>query len=161
MKIDESKVVYIAFQLKGDDGEIIDQATAEDPLPFIFGKGQIIPGLENALSGKSKGEKFDVSLSPEEAFGSYEEEYVQEATKDMFEDVGEIKLGMDIEVEMNTEEGEMAALGRVVKIEEDKVFIDLNHPLAGKKLDYSVEVINVRDQTPEEEDLGTIKEFAD
>ena len=94
MKIDESKVVYIAFQLKGDDGEIIDQATAEDPLPFIFGKGQIIPGLENALSGKSKGEKFDVSLSPEEAFGSYEEEYVQEATKDMFEDVGEIKLGM-------------------------------------------------------------------
>ncbi|MEK9727992.1 MAG: peptidylprolyl isomerase [Candidatus Margulisiibacteriota bacterium] len=161
MKIDQDSVVYIAFELKNDAGEVIDKATTEDPLPFIFGKAQIIPGLENALLGKSKGDNLTVELSPEDAFGDYEEEYIQEANIEMFNELGEIKVGMDIEVEMSTDDGPMAALGRILSIEDDKVFIDLNHPLAGKKLNYSVEVINVRELTPEEEDLGTIKDFVD
>ena len=161
MKIENDRVIYIAFTLKDESGNLLDEAPQDEPLPFIYGRGQLIPGLESALKDKQVGESFEVTLTPEEAFGTHEEELLQVATKDMFEDIDPIEIGMDIEVEMTTDEGEMMTLGRVVKVEGDDVLIDLNHPLAGRVLNYNVNVIDIREMTAEEQDLGIIKELMD
>jgi FKBP-type peptidyl-prolyl cis-trans isomerase SlyD len=159
MKIEKDSVVYIAFTLKGTDGEVLDQATADDPLPFIIGQDQVIPGLEKALIGKTDNDTLTLTLSPEEAFGVYQDDYVQEASKDMFEDADDLTEGMTVEVQMDTEDGDMMAMGTITKMTNDVVLVDLNHPLAGKTLHYDLEVVFVRQATPEEQDLGVINDF--
>tara|TARA_A100001015_G_C15029466_1_gene732361 strand:+ start:2731 stop:3216 length:486 start_codon:yes stop_codon:yes gene_type:complete len=159
MKIEENCVVYISFKMTDESKNILDEASTEQPLPFIFGRGQIVPGLEDELKGKTKGDKVTVTLEPDDAFGEFEEDYLQLVKKELFQDVGDIEIGMDIEVEMDTEDGQMMAMAKVVEDNGDQILIDLNHPFAGRKLTYNVEVLDVREQTPEEEDLGTIKEF--
>ena len=105
--------------------------------------------------------KLILVIEPEDAFGEYDEAYVQEASKDMFDQIDDLIEGMDVEVEVETEEGNTLAMARIKSIKDNKVTLDLNHPLAGKTLDYSIEVISTREMTAEEQDIGNIRELID
>ncbi|MGC6367981.1 MAG: FKBP-type peptidyl-prolyl cis-trans isomerase [Candidatus Marinamargulisbacteria bacterium] len=161
MTIKADTVVYIAFTLKDKNGELLDEATKDMPLPFVAGHDQIIPSLEAALIGKKDGDKINLVIEPEDAFGEYDEAYVQEASKDMFDQIDDLIEGMDVEVEVETEDGNTLAMARIKSIKDNKVTLDLNHPLAGKTLDYSIEVISTREMTAEEQDIGNIRELID
>lgn len=159
MNIKKESVVYISFTSKDDTGEVMDEIPQNEPLPFIFGRNQIIPGLESQLEGKIEGDEISVVLKPEDAFGEYNEELVKELSMAAFEDFEDLEVGSEIELEVETDEGDITTIGRVLSLSKEDVTIDLNHPLAGKKLHYEVKVLAVRDQTAEEMDMGTIKEF--
>lgn len=161
MAIQEDTVVYIAFKLKNTNGDVLDEASKDAPLPFIAGREQIIPGLEAALLGKQDGDIVNIVIQPDDAFGNYDEAFIQEASKDMFNEVEGLAEGMDVEVEVETEEGNALAMAKITKINDETVILDLNHPLAGQTLSYEVEVVATREMTAEEMDLGNIKELID
>ena len=83
MKIEENCVVYISFKMTDESKNVLDEASTEQPLPFIFGRGQIVPGLEDELKGKTKGDKVTVTLEPDDAL-KFEEDYLQLVKKSCF-----------------------------------------------------------------------------
>lgn len=152
MKIEKNKVVAIHYTLKDQDGNTLDSSEGKTPLPYIQGIGQLIPGLESQLEGKVKGDQLQAQVEPGDAYGEYREDMVFEVNKDGFRGEEELQTGMQVEVELD--EGKSVAV--VSKIEGDKVWLDLNHPLAGQKLFFDVEVMEVREATPEELDHGHV-----
>lgn len=146
MQVSENKVVSIHYTLKNDAGEVIDSSVGRAPLSYLHGIGDIIPGLEKALEGKSKGDRVDVSLVPEEAYGLRNEALIQTLPKSAFEMAGEIEPGMQFQVQ--TPVG--SRILTVVEVYDDDVIVDGNHPLAGETLHFSVEIIDVREATAEE-----------
>ncbi|MCD6346239.1 MAG: peptidylprolyl isomerase [Bacteroidales bacterium] len=146
MKIEKNKVVAIHYTLKSDDGHVLDSSEGKSPLPFIHGIGQLIPGLENELAGKEAGAKLNAVIAPSDAYGEYNSEMVFQVSKDGFRGDEELKVGMQVEVEL--EQGK--SIAEVSKIEDDQVTLDVNHPLAGMTLHFDVEVMDVRDATEEE-----------
>jgi FKBP-type peptidyl-prolyl cis-trans isomerase SlyD len=152
MLISAQKVVYIHYTLTGEDGEVIDSSAGHAPLAYIHGMGNIIPGLENALTGKRAGDKLQVSIAPEEGYGERDESMIQAAPKDAFHGVEAIEPGMKFHAE--TPYG--AQLVTVLEVRDDEVILDGNHPMAGLTLNFDVEVAEVRDATPEELDHGHV-----
>lgn len=146
----ENVVGAIAYTLTVD-GEVVDVVDRDDPIEYLHGAENIVPGLEAALEGKSKGDKFDVVIQPEDGYGEYDEEDVQEIPADEFDDLKGLKVGMDIE--LMDEDGESYE-ATIIKITPKAVTLDFNPPLAGKVLNYSVEVIDVREATESELDMG-------
>lgn len=145
-QISENKVVYFNYTLTNDDGEILDQSNSE-PLAYLHGFGNIILGLENALVGKSIGDKLTVTVEPADAYGEYMEEAVQEVPRANFQGVDNIEAGMQFQSQ--TEDGHVM-LVTVRDVQEDIVVVDANHPLAGERLTFDVEIVDVRDATQEE-----------
>lgn len=146
MKIDDKKFVELDYTLTVD-GEVIDQSSPDMPFGFVFGEGSLIPGFEKNIKGKKAGDKLDFTLAPEEAYGESHPEMIADVSKEAFMINGEIESGLlDIgnQIPMLTEEG-TRMLGRVIANEGDKVKMDFNHPLAGKKLHFTAEILNVRD----------------
>lgn len=142
MKIEKDKMVQLHYTLKNSANEILDSSEGIEPLPYLHGNGMLIAGLEKALEGKEVGEKFSVAIEPEEAYGLRSEELVIEVDRNQFEDGSQIEVGMQFD-----------AGGRIVEvkaIDGDKITIDANHPLAGEKLFFDVEIVEVRDATAEE-----------
>ena len=123
MAIKENTVVYIAFKLKDTNGDVLDEATKDAPLPFIAGREQIIPGLEAALFGKNDGDKINIVIQPDEAFGNYDEAFIQETSKEMFDEVDGLAEGMEVEVEVETEEGTTLAIAKIAKITNENVIL--------------------------------------
>ncbi|BCX88338.1 FKBP-type peptidyl-prolyl cis-trans isomerase SlyD [Methylomarinovum tepidoasis] len=152
MQVSENKVVSIHYTLKNDAGEVIDSSEGREPLTYLHGVGNIIPGLEKALEGKDVGEHVDVSIAPEEAYGERNDALVQAVPRSAFEGVDEIKPGMQFQAQ--TPAG-MQIL-TVVKVEGDEVIVDGNHPLAGETLHFSVDITDVRDATEEEKSHGHV-----
>ncbi|BCX81086.1 FKBP-type peptidyl-prolyl cis-trans isomerase SlyD [Methylomarinovum caldicuralii] len=152
MQVSENKVVSIHYTLKNDAGEVIDSSEGREPLTYLHGVGNIIPGLEKALEGKDVGEHVDVSIAPEEAYGERNDALVQAVPRSAFEGVDEIKPGMQFQAQ--TPAG-MQIL-TVVKVEGDEVIVDGNHPLAGETLHFSVDIADVRDATEEEKRHGQV-----
>ena len=150
MKVAKNKVVSIHYTLKSDAGEILDTSDGRDPLAYIQGNGQLIPGLEKELEGKEKGEELKVVIPPAEAYGEHSEEQVFVVGKDGFQ--GEEELVVGLQVQLDTGNGQ--AVGVVTKIEGDDVTLDLNHPLAGANLHFDVKIEDVRDATKDELDHG-------
>ncbi len=142
-------VVSITYQLSVD-GEVVNSADTNDPLEYLHGSGEIIPGLEAAIEGKTVGHKFSITLSPEDAYGEYDEENLEEIDKDSIPD--DLEIGAVVEVE--DEEG--VYLAHVKEIHDDYVLLDFNPPLAGKTLTYNVEILSARMATPEELDHGHV-----
>lgn len=145
MAIEKNQIVSIEYEVS--DGEkIVDSNVGEIPLVFMFGKGQIIPGLENAIANMSIGEKAEVLVKAEDAYGEYNEEAKQEVPIDQFS-------GIDLEVGMTLYgQGEDGGTVQVVvkEIGRDNVIIDFNHPLAGKDLSFIVAINNIREASAEE-----------
>ena len=146
MQIAEHKVVTLNYTLKDNDGTVIDESR-DGSFIYLHGASNIIPGLENALTGKISGDQMSVSVAPEEAYGARDEERIESVPRDMFPSDVEIEPGMQFHAE--GPEGHAITIV-VVAVEDDKVKIDGNHPLAGVALNFDVEVMDVRDATSEE-----------
>lgn len=146
MHIVDNNVVSFHYTLKNDQGEVIESSTGQDPLEYLHGHRNIIPGLEKELAGKSVGDKFTATIDPESAYGNYDETLLQTLLRGEFEGVDEIEIGMQFEVEDSNGRG----LLTVTKIEGDEVTVDGNHPLAGERLIFEVEVVDRREASEEE-----------
>ncbi len=146
MKIGKDKVVSIEYTLKNADGTVIDTSDGRDPLDYIHGAGNIVPGLEDALAGRSAGDELTVTIPPEEAYGPRDDSLTQAVDRKIFETEEELKVGMQFKTP--TEQGVMIVT--VTGIDGDSVTVDSNHPLAGETLTFDVAVVHVRDATEEE-----------
>jgi len=152
VKIDNKKVVAIHYTLTAKDGQVIDSSDGTEPLNYLHGYGNIIPGLEEVLIGKITGDKISASIPPEKAYGVYNENDKIQATKSQFEGIDEIKVGMDIQTKTN----DGVKMYRVEKIFGDTVILDGNHTLAGETLNFEVEVVDIRDASEEELEHGHV-----
>lgn len=146
MQIAKHKVVTIDYTLKDDDGNVIDQSEGGN-FSYLHGANNIIPGLENALMGKTAGEELSVSLGPEEGYGQRNESLKQVVSKDMFQSTEDIEVGRQFYAQ--SPDGQQLII-TVSEINGDEVTIDANHPLAGVNLNFDVTVIDVREPSDEE-----------
>lgn len=152
MQIADNTVVTIDYTLKDDDGNILD-SSSDGQFAYLHGSNNIIPGLENALTGKSSGDEIDVKVSPAEGYGERHDSMVQAVPRDMFDSEQEIQVGMQFHAQ--SPEGEMIVV-TVTDVEGDDITVDGNHPLAGKNLNFGVKVVDVREATSEELDHGHV-----
>lgn len=146
MKIEADKWVAIHYTLIDDDGNIIDSSVGGEPLGFVQGRGYLIPGLERELEGKEPGAKFKAVIAPADGYGEIDPRMIAEVPREQFEFEGEITIGMQFQV--MTQMG--PTIVRVVEVGPEKIKIDANHELAGKNLNFDVEVVEVRDATEDE-----------
>ncbi|WP_309570240.1 peptidylprolyl isomerase [Deinococcus sp.] len=148
MNITQDKVVELDYKLTVD-GEVIDQSEAGEPLTYLHGHSNIIPGLEKALEGHTTGDNVTVTVAPEDGYGERDEENVEELDRADFED--DIEIGATYYAQ--AEDGSVIPF-TVMSIEGDTVQVDFNPPLAGETLNFDVTVLGVRDATSEELDHG-------
>ena len=146
MQVGTNSVVSIHYTLKDETGEVLDASEGREPLDYIHGSGQIIPGLENALEGKSQGEELSVVIEPENGYGTRDESLVHEVPKSEFETPDEIEVGMQFRV--GDEGGTLIMV--VAGVGDEVVTLDGNHPLAGVTLSFDVSIADVREATEEE-----------
>lgn len=150
MKIAVDKVVEIDYVLTVD-GVIVDQSEEGHPLPYLHGAQNIIVGLEKSLEGKQVGDSFSVTVSPEEGYGEYDADNIQQLSRADFED--DIEVGETYYAE--NADGSVIPF-RVTSLEDDEVSVDFNSDLAGKTLHFQVTVRTIRDATPEELQHGHV-----
>jgi FKBP-type peptidyl-prolyl cis-trans isomerase SlyD len=127
MQIAHQKVVSIHYTLTNVDGDIIDSSEGSEPLSYLHGFGNIIPGLENALTGRKAGDRLTVSVTPAEGYGERDDGMIQTVPRNAFQGVDEIQPGMQFQAQ--SPEG--MQLVTVIGVEEDQVILDGNHPMAG------------------------------
>ena len=152
MQVAKNKVVSINYTLTDDAHNVIDSSDGDEPLTYLHGSNNIIPGLENALTGKSVGDKLKVTVVPEEAYGERVEDMVQVVPRDRFEPDAELEVGMQFQ----TPTDDSVSVVTITKVDADSVTVDANHPLAGLTLLFSVEVVDVRDASAEELSHGHV-----
>jgi len=151
MKIAKDSVVGLEYTLHLGDGETVDESGPDEPLEYLHGHDQIVPGLETALAGKEVGFTSKVVVTPQDGYGDHDPEGVQEVDRSAFPPGADITVGNTLAAE--SEDGEDVPF--VVKeVKGDKIVIDLNHPLAGKTLHFDVTVKTVRAATAEELEHG-------
>lgn len=147
-RIDNDVVVTLNYRLTLDDGELVEESDPSDPLVYLHGHDNIIPGLENALTGLGSGETKQVIVEAADAYGEYDEEDVEEVMLDELPDDFKPEVGMILEVSDEDDEGEL--VGIITEITDESLMLDLNHPLAGKRLHFDVTIIELRNAEPEE-----------
>ncbi|WP_421869212.1 peptidylprolyl isomerase [Motiliproteus sp.] len=152
MQISDNKVVSIHYTLTSPDGEVIDSSDGAEPLTYLQGHGNLISGLEKELVGKSQGDKLNVVVEPEEAYGNVVEEMIQTVPRDAFTGVDAIEVGMRFEA--STAGGPVSVV--VTAVDAETVTVDGNHPLAGQTLTFAVEVMEVREATEDELSHGHV-----
>ena len=151
MTIENGKVVSFHYTLTNKDGVVLDKSQ-DQPMPYLHGAGNIIPGLEKELTGKNVGDKLTVSVPAAEAYGEYHEQLVNEVPREAFQGVDVIEPGMQFQA--NTPEGVQVIT--VKAVEGDLVIVDANHPLAGQDLNFEVEIVEIRDASAEELEHGHV-----
>lgn len=152
MQISEQKVVSIHYTLTNDAGETLDSSSGGDPLVYLHGNQNIIPGLEAALNGKSVGDSIQVSIEPADGYGEYNAELTQVVPSEMFQGVERIEVGMQFQAQ--TSEGVQVV--RIADVDGDNVTVDGNHPLAGERLHFDVAVEEIREASSEELEHGHV-----
>jgi FKBP-type peptidyl-prolyl cis-trans isomerase SlyD len=152
MDISKGKVVSIDYILHDADGKLLDSSDEGDPLVYLHGNENIIPGLERQLEGKTVGDKLACVIPAADGYGERNEELVLKVSKTEFGPNAEVTPGMQFEA--RSEEG--TQIVTVVKVEGDEVTIDANHPLAGEALHFQVNVVDVREATAEELEHGHV-----
>jgi len=152
MKVENNKVVQMHYHLTDADKNVLDSSKGREPLAYIHGIGNIIPGLEKQLTGKEVGDKVAAVVEPAEAYGERDENLMQIVPMSGFQGDEELQVGMQVQV--GTERG--PAIASVAKIEGEDVTLDINHPLAGLTLHFDVEIMDIRDATSEELDHGHV-----
>lgn len=155
MKISTNKYVTLTYDLhvgEGEERELVEQATIKKPLEFVFGTHAMLETFENYLEGLEEGDRFNFSLTPEEAYGEYDEDKIIDLPKTIFAIDGKIDEEVLFEgnmIPMMDADGNRL-MGSVMAIEDDVVTMDFNHPLAGETMFFEGEVVGVRDATPDE-----------
>lgn len=147
LSIGDNLAVSMHYKLTDSDGNVLDSSEGAEPLDYLHGAGNLIPGLEKALAGKVEGESVQVKVEPAEAYGEVMPELIEIVQKTAFQGVDSIEAGMAFEAQ-----GPDGAMQHVVvkKVEGDEVTVDANHPLAGVVLNFDVTIISVREATEEE-----------
>lgn len=146
MQIAKNRVVSIDYTLTNDKGEVLDKSSAGRPLHYIQGIGQLIPGLEKVLEGKTAGEALKAQIPAKDAYGERDDELRQSIPKENFSDIPNLAVGMELEAE--SDDG--VRVITVVGIEGEEVVVDGNHPLAGMDLTFDVTIVGVREATSDE-----------
>ena len=146
MKITQHSAVTIHYRLSDQEGRLLEDSFDSEPMLYVHGTENLITGLEAALDGKTKGEKLDVTISAEEAYGPYHDGLRQAVPLEAFGDIEDIVPGMRFIAE--TEMGQRPV--QVMEVKDDVVIVDGNHPLAGQSLNFSVEIVDVREASAEE-----------
>lgn len=157
MKIAKNTVPSVTYTLVVD-GEVVDMAEKDKPLSFIHGIGMMVPGFETNLEGLTSGAKYDFKLTPEEAYGAYNEEAVVDLPISTFMVDGKVNekmLTVGQVVPMQDQNGNPLN-GTIMEVNSESVKMDFNHMLAGKELNFTGEIIEVREATKEELEHGHI-----
>ncbi len=139
MKATKGRKVTVHYRGTLDDGQEFDSSEGREPLEFVVGGGDMVPGFEKAVVGMEPGQKKTVILEPEDAYGAYEDELVIEGPRNAFPE-GELKVGQSYTVHLRRGQ---EAVGRVLRLGQDTVALDFNHPLAGKRLTFDLHVVSV------------------
>jgi len=147
-RVEDSIVVAINYILTVD-GEVLDSTDPDgaSPLEYLHGVGQIIPGLEKALTGMELGQVKKVTISPEEGYGEFDPDAVVWLSREDFPESIPLELG--IELELQDGDGEIQ-LATIVDVEDERIQVDMNHPLAGENLHFEVTIAGLREATEEE-----------
>ncbi len=145
-------VVLIHYTLKDDNGAVLDSSAGGEPLAYIQGHGNLVPGLEKALEGQREGNTLVVTVSPVDGYGKRDEALVQRVSKRSLRGSGEIRKGMQFQA--RTDNG--MRLFTVTAVTGDMVSLDGNHPLADQTLHFDVQVVSVREATAEELEHGHV-----
>ncbi len=151
--IADNLVVTLHYKLTDDSGTVLDSSEESTPLDYLHGAGNIIPGLEKALTGKVTGDTLQVKVEPAEAYGDVVPELIRTVNKAAFQGVETVEIGMTFEAK-----GPDGSVHQVVvkEIEGDDVIIDANHPLAGVALNFDIQIVNVREATETEISNGRV-----
>ena len=149
----KGRVVGLSYVLSDENGEMLDQSEKNQPLEYLHGSGDIIPGLEKALEGRKLGETLKVVIPPADAYGEYEVSLVDEVSRDQFPGIEDIQPGMQFQTTMD--DGAPMVIN-VTAVDEDKVVVDGNHPLAGVTLVFEVEIVGIREASNAEIEHGHV-----
>lgn len=152
MQIAPDAVVSIHYTLTSDSGETIDSSAGSEPLAYLHGRGNLIPGLESALVGKQAGDKVQVKVAPADGYGEYDKGLLQNVPRRSFKGVGNVQVGMQFQVQ--SPQGQRTVT--VTRVAGDMVTVDGNHPLAGQNLNFDVEITEVRVASEEELEHGHV-----
>lgn len=152
MEIADQRAVLMHYTLTNDKGDVLDSSRGNEPLAYLHGGGNIIPGLEKALVGKKAGDTLQVKVAPAEGYGERDERLIQQVPRRAFQGVKDIQPGMSFHAQ--GERGPMQVT--VTRVAGDMVTVDGNHPLAGETLNFDVEIVEVRAATAEEMSHGHI-----
>lgn len=152
MSIEDRKAVSFHYTLTNDEGEELESSRERDPMVYLHGYRNIIPGLETAMTGRDVGDTFQVTVEPAQAYGERNPNSVQRISAKHFPDVKRLSPGQL--VSLKTKQGPIQAT--IVKVGRFNVDVDANHPLAGKTLTFDVEITDIRDATQEEIDHGHV-----
>ena len=152
MTITANSAVTFHYTLTDTEGAELDSSSGQEPLAYLHGHGNIIPGLEKALEGKAVGDNLEVSIEPAEAYGEVVAEMIQEVPRSSFEGIENIQPGMQFQAETN--QGPVPVV--ITAVSEETVTVDGNHPLAGKTLNFAVTVESIREATADELSHGHI-----
>lgn len=139
MTIKSGSTVSMNYTLKVD-GKVVDSSEGREPLTYIQGSGQIIPGLEEQLEGLKKGDKKQAMVSPDKGYGISDPNAIQKVPRTAFQDIDKMKVGDVVSGRVNEQEFQAV----IAAITDAEVTIDLNHPLAGKTLNFDVEIMDVK-----------------
>ena len=150
MNIARNRVVSIDYTLSGEDGVVLDTTAGQQPLAYIHGTGSLVEGLEAALEGKAPTDHVSVRVTPEQAYGVRDDSIVFSLPRAQFRGVDELEVGMQIQVQSDGD----AHLVTVIAMDDNEVTVDGNHPLAGLTLHFDVDVVAVREATPDELEHG-------
>jgi FKBP-type peptidyl-prolyl cis-trans isomerase SlyD len=151
--IAKDKAVSIHYTLTLDGGKIIDSSEGKDPLVYLHGHGNIVPGLERELLGKATGEELNVRVAPEDGYGVHNAGLIQKVPREAFQGVDTLEVGMMFQAP--GESGHIQLI-RVTEIEGETITVDGNHELAGKTLNFAVEISEVREASAEELSHGHV-----
>jgi FKBP-type peptidyl-prolyl cis-trans isomerase SlyD len=146
MEITKHKAVTVEYTLTNHTGEVLDSSKDRAPLMYVQGAGGMIAGFETALEGRQAGDKFSFDVAPADGYGERDSSLIFSVPRDRFQGTPDLEVGMRFQVQ--TPNG--TAIMAVDRIEADSVILDGNHPLAGNRLHFDVEVLRVRDATDEE-----------
>ncbi len=151
LKVADDVVVSLNYTLRLDNDEIVDSSTGRDPLTFMQGRGQIVPGLEQALYGMTVGDEKDVEVAPADGYGVRNPDATQTIPRDVFPADVDLEPGMGFR--MQDQQGR-TIVAFVDEVRDDEVALDFNHPLAGETLHFQVQITNLRQAT--EQDIAAV-----
>lgn len=147
MTVAQHKVVTLHYKVTDvDSGQVIDSSENGDPLVYLHGAQNIIPGLENALEGKHVGDEIEVTVAPQDAYGERSDDRIQQVPIEAFREIEDLEPGMAVTAQ--TEHGPVNLI--VTEVDESTVTVDANHPLAGKSLTFNVSIKSIRDASQDE-----------
>ncbi len=146
MQVSDKMAVSIHYTLTNKVGKKLDSTKGEEPMIYLHGSGQIIPGLEDALKGMRVGEQLNTTIAPSEAYGEYSEERIKIVPMSMFDGIDKVEVGM----QFHADASHGVDMVTVTKIDGDQATVDGNHPMAGEALTFDVKVMDIRPATADE-----------